>query len=329
MEWHSPLMQTNGVRYKIMNRREFNKLSMLSAIALSCGASGVTRSDQKPRVAITMDDFSWSNPVKLSAAERNRRILSALHSHSIKAALFVVGGNADSKVGKALVGEWNRAGHQICNHTYSHRNYNDPNMTTAAFAEDIVHAETVLKTFSGYSKLFRFPMLKEGNTAEKRDGLRAFLKGRGYRIGHVTIDNSDWIVDERLKLKLSKDPAADVKPYRDYYLNHIWDRTQYYHELALKVTGRPVSHTLLTHFNLLNGLFLGDLLDMFTSRGWQLIDAQEAFRDPVFASEPNVLPAGESIIWSLAKATGKIDKDLRYPAEDGQYERAAMDKLGL
>jgi hypothetical protein len=109
----------------------------------------------------------------------------------------------------------------------------------------------------------------------------------------------------------------------------MWDRAQYYHELGLKVTGRPVNHTLLTHFNLLNGLFLSDLLDMFTSKGWQLIDAKEAFRDPLFASEPNVLPAGESIIWSLAKATGKIDKDLRYPAEDGAYEQAAMDKLGL
>jgi peptidoglycan/xylan/chitin deacetylase (PgdA/CDA1 family) len=289
----------------------------------------MTRAAQKPSVAITMDDFSWSNPVKLSAEERNQRILSALNSHSIKGALFVVGRNADSKAGKTLLGEWNQAGHQICNHTYSHRNYNDPKITTAEYAEDIVHAETVLKTFPRYNKLFRFPMLKEGNTVQKRDGLRAFLKQRGYHIGHVTIDNSDWIVDERLKIKLSKDPNADLKPYRDYYLNHIWNRAQYYHELGIKVTGRSVSHTLLTHFNLLNGLFLTDLLEMFTSRGWQLIDAAEAFRDPVFAAEPNVLPAGESIIWSLAKASGKIDKDLRYPAEDGDYERAAMDKLGL
>jgi len=68
---------------------------------------------------------------------------------------------------------------------------------------------------------------------------------------------------------------------------------------------------------------------MFKSRGWRLIDAETAFTDSVFAAEPKLLPAGESIIWALAKATGKIDKDLRYPAEDGEYERAEMDRLGL
>jgi hypothetical protein len=90
-----------------------------------------------------------------------------------------------------------------------------------------------------------------------------------------------------------------------------------------------VKHTILTHFNLLNGLFLGDLMAMFKQKGWQLIDAEEAYKDPVFDAQPEILPAGESIVWALAKASGKIDKDLRYPAEDGEYERAAMDKLGL
>jgi len=54
-----------------------------------------------------------------------------------------------------------------------------------------------------------------------------------------------------------------------------------------------------------------------------------AFTDPVFQAEPRILPAGESIVWSLAKAAGKIPMSLRYPAEDGDYETARMDKLGL
>jgi len=49
----------------------------------------------------------------------------------------------------------------------------------------------------------------------------------------------------------------------------------------------------------------------------------------VFQAEPKILPAGESIVWSLAKATGKIPMSLRYPAEDRDYENARMDKLGL
>jgi hypothetical protein len=109
----------------------------------------------------------------------------------------------------------------------------------------------------------------------------------------------------------------------------MWDRAQYYDALARTTVGRSVKHTLLMHFNLLNALFLGDLIEMFKRKGWRLIDAEEAFTDPVFASQPKVLPAGESIVWSLAKESGKIDKNLRYPAEDGEYETAKMDKLGL
>jgi len=41
------------------------------------------------------------------------------------------------------------------------------------------------------------------------------------------------------------------------------------------------------------------------------------------------VPAGESIIYALAKQTGKFDGQLRYPAEDGAYEDPRMDALGL
>ena len=88
-------------------------------------------------------------------------------------------------------------------------------------------------------------------------------------------------------------------------------------------------HTILMHFNLLNALFLGDLIDMFKLKGWSVIDAVSAFNDPVFNAQPKIVPAGESIIWALAKETGRFDRFLRYPGEDGDYETAKMDKLGL
>lgn len=275
-----------------------------------------------------MDDFRWRDAVYLTAENRNRAILNALAASRTKAALFVIGGNVDSERGKALLRSWDEAGHAIGNHTYSHRSLASQ-ITAAEYEQDILRAGEILRDFKQFRKLFRYPVLKEGNTATKRDHVRAFLKSHGYRIGHVTIDNSDWIVDQRLAARLQKDPNADVKPYRDFYLEHMWDRAQYYDSLARQVLGRPVKHTILMHFNLLNGMFLGDLIEMFKSKGWQLIDAEEAFTDPVFRAEPRILPAGESIVWALAKATGKIEKSLRYPAEDGEYETARMDRLGL
>ena len=106
----------------------------------------------------------------------------------------------------------------------------------------------------------------------------------------------------------------------------MWDRAQYYDSLAHKVLGRPVKHTLLTHFNLVNGLFLDDLLQMFKSKGWQLIDAEDAFSDRIFRAEPKVVPAGESIVWSLAEGERNHCQDAAVPRrrwrvrerEDGQ-----------
>jgi hypothetical protein len=58
------------------------------------------------------------------------------------------------------------------------------------------------------------------------------------------------------------------------------------------------------HHNTLNGLFLSDVIAAFRSKGWKWIDASEAFQDPVFKSEPDVLPAGERLMIALAKQTG-------------------------
>lgn len=312
-----------------MNRRTFTKSLTLGAVAIGIG--GVSAVARKPatQFSITMDDFNWRNPVKQTAQQRNESILNTLNKHSIKAALFVIGRNIDEQQGKDLLAAWDKAGHLIGNHTYSHRNFNAPTSDLKFYEQDILRAEELLKEFPRFRKYLRFPLLKEGDTEAKRDGMRAFLAQHEYRNGYVTIDNSDWAIDTRLTVRLGKDPSADLKPYRDFYLEHMWARAEYYDSLAQRVMNRPVKHTILTHFNLLNGLFLNDVIEMLKGKGWQPIDAEEAFADSVFVAQPKTVPAGESIIWSLAKEKGTIAKSLRYPAEDGEYENKRMDKLGL
>jgi len=211
-----------------MNRRTFTKTVALSVAAIGAGRVPAFARKPGPQFSITMDDFTWSNAVKLTGAERNQSILDTLQSNSIKAALFVVGRNIDNDEGKQLLSAWDKAGHLIGNHTYSHRNFAAPNVKVKEYFQDILKAEALLKEFPRFQKYFRFPMLKEGETAAKRDAMRSFLAQHGYRTGHVTIDNSDWIVDQRLTARLKKDPNADLKPYRDFYLEHMWARAEYY-----------------------------------------------------------------------------------------------------
>lgn len=313
-----------------MNRRDFTKLIGLSGLALGLGdMTSVPVHACVNQFSITMDDFFWQNDVKLTGAERNQAILEALKTHGVKAAMFVIGRNIEDEEGKKLLTSWDQAGHLIANHTYSHRNLNAPDTDVKAYQDDILQAEALLKQFPRFRKFLRFPFLKEGDTAEKRDAVRAFMTQHGYRNGHVTIDASDWYIDQRLTARLKENPKANVKPYRDYYLAHMWDRANYYNSLAQRVGRDEVRHTMLVHFNLLNALFLGDLIAMFMKKNWMPIDAELAYNDKVFTAQPNVLPAGESIIWSLAKENSAIAKSLRYPAEDSRYEAARMKKLGL
>jgi peptidoglycan-N-acetylglucosamine deacetylase len=299
------------------------------AAAATLGGKNLFASSAKPQIAITMDDPQVKPAYGLSAVEVNRRILDALEKHKIKAGLFVCGMRVDSQDGKQLLSTWNDAGHMLGNHSYSHLFLHSQKVTLAAYCDDIAKGEAVISGYSQFQKRFRYPFFKEGDTAEKRDGVRKFLADRGYRHGRATIDASDWAIDDRLTKRVAKDSTADLAPYRKFYLDHLWERAQFYDDLAVKALGRRPAHTLLVHHRLLNALFLGDVLDMFQKRGWEPISAEKAYNDPIYQKQPNILPAGESLVWALAKETGKFESVLRYPGEDDVYENPKMDALGL
>jgi peptidoglycan/xylan/chitin deacetylase (PgdA/CDA1 family) len=276
-----------------------------------------------------MDDPQHQETPLLPPRERDLKIRAALDAAKVQAALFVTGKRVDDRPGSKLLKAWNDAGHLLGNHTYSHRNLNSDDITAEWFTADIAKGEAVVAGRSRFRKLFRYPYLKEGETIAKRDAVRAFLDERGYRVGHVTVDASDWYIDQRLRERLAADPRAPIDGYRDFYLAHVDDRFAYYDGLAAEILGVSPPHTLLVHHSLLNALFLGDLIAHLRGRGVAVIDAEEAFADPLFTRRPATLPAGESLIWAIAKETGRYDDRLRYPGEDAPYEAPAMDARGL
>ena len=294
-----------------MNRRDF--LSLAAALPLTPTTTG-------PEIAFTFDDPHPQPRV-------NAGILAALSKHQIKSVLFVCGMRIDTDAGRELITEWDRDGHLIANHSYSHLNLNEE--TLATFEADVLRNEPLVTPYKHFARLFRYPFFKEGDTAEKRDGMRTFLQQHGYRIGRATIDASDWAISARMEKRVAQTPSADLRGYRDFYLQHIWDRAQYYQGLARQVRPHPVRHTLLLHHNPLNALYFDSLVAMFVARGWRPVDAEYAYRDPIYDQQPQCLPAGESLVWGLAKQTGRFESQLRYPGEDDVYENPRMDALRL
>jgi peptidoglycan/xylan/chitin deacetylase (PgdA/CDA1 family) len=287
----------------------------------------LAQTNEKPHVCFTFDDGSTSDILNYKQAHWNALILKHLKDHDAQAVFFACGKGLNDPKGESVLSAWDNAGHLIANHTFSHKNYNKPATTFQFFKNDFLKNDSLINKYHHYTKLFRFPMLKEGNTVAKRDSMRLFMKGQGYSNGYVTIDASDWYYNSRLIEALKENPNLDLEPYRKAYLDHILDRASYYDSLAYALTGRRIHHSLLLHHNLSSALFLGDLIKLFKENGWTISRAEETYRDTIYTMAPNTLPAGESLVWAMAKADGRFEKVLRYPAEDGEYEKPKLDKL--
>ena len=299
----------------------YRTINCLFFIVLSLASFG------QSTISFTFDDGNLYPQADHTLEEWNNMILNSLDSAEVKAVFFVKTEGKANEKGKYLLDSWNSRGHLIANHTYSHPYFNSEKVSAADFQSELLKADSLISSYSQYTKLFRFPYLKEGNTTSKVDSIRQFLKTYGYQNGYVTIDASDWYIDSRLTRRLRREPNADLQAYKNFYLEHLFDRATYYDELAFQLTGRRIKHTLLLHHNLAAAFFLDDLIKMFKQKGWHVISADEAYKDPIYDLVPE--HAGESLIWALAKDSGLFEQLLRYPAEDSRYEKDRMDALGL
>jgi hypothetical protein len=175
--------------------------------------------------------------------------------------------------------------------------------------------------------LLRFPYLKEGDTQDKRDGMRDWMREHGYKPAPVSIDTSDWYYNQRYLALQAAGRSEPVRRLRRAYVRHLLERATYYDALAREVLGRSPTHVMLLHTNALNAAALPEVIEAFRNKGWHFVSARSAFEDPLYAMQPDTVPAGESIVWALAKQRGA--EGLRYPAEDAAYERPILRKLGL
>jgi peptidoglycan/xylan/chitin deacetylase (PgdA/CDA1 family) len=301
---------------------------LFSALALCVTAAAA----QAQSVAFTFDDGPRLEETPLlSPQQRNQALLDALAAHKVSAALFVTCGNgADQPAGYALAQAWGRAGHAIGNHTMTHPDLESANVTLAQYQQEISDCDRITSTLPGYQKWFRFAFLREGKTPEKLDGMRAFLKQTGYRNAYVSLDTSDWRLDEKLSEVLRANAKADLAPIRQAYVSHLRQRADAYRDLSRLMVGRDMPQVILLHHNLINALWLKDAIQQFKDMGWTIITPAQAFADPVYQQSPEKTKGGQSLLWSIARSKGQR----KFPgwerlADDGDFEIDALKQQGL
>lgn len=317
-----------------MNATSFCRIATLLVSILIAVLSSLAHAQS---VAFTFDDGPHlAETPRLSAKARNQAMLDALAKHGVKATLFVtVNNGANRPEGLAFARAWGEAGHTIGNHTMSHPDLDSAKVTLAQYQQEMLECDAVIRNLPGYRKWFRFTFLREGNTPEKRDGMRAFLKEQNYRNAYVSLDTSDWRLDQKLTETLKKDPKAEVTPIKEAYLAHVMQRAEAYRKLSQQLQGRDIAQVILLHHNLINALWLDDVIAMFKQKGWTITTPETALEDPVYQFQPERAAAGQSLLLSMAKSLGLWQlKGNKFEGwerlhDDGEFEIEALKAKGL
>lgn len=283
-------------------------------------------------VALSFDDGpDLAETPLLSAQARNQAILDALAKHGVKAALFVTANyGANQASGLALARAWGQAGHAIGNHTMSHLDLDNAAVSLAQYQAELLACDQIISALPGYQKWFRYTYLREGNTPEKRDGMRNFIKQQGYRNAYVSLDTSDWRLDEKLIEVLRKNSQADITPIKQAYLSHVRQRALAYRVLSQQLQGRDIAMVMLMHHNLINALWLDDVIAMFKQMGWSITTPAAAFADTVYSLVPERQAPGQSLLLSMARSLGvaKFDGWARL-VDDADSEIESLKLQGL
>ncbi|NHZ42025.1 polysaccharide deacetylase family protein [Massilia aquatica] len=304
-------------------------LSRGALAVLCCGIVAGAACAQS--VAFTFDDGpSLADTPRFTPQQRNQAMLDALARHKVKAALFVTAGNgADKPAGYALARAWGEAGHVIGNHTMTHPDLDSAKVSLARYQQEVLECDKITATLPGYQKWFRYTYLREGSEPGKREGMRDFLAAQGYRNAYVTLDTSDWRLDEHLAETLAKNSKADLAPLKKAYLAHVRERALAYRAMSQRLQGRDIAQVILLHHNLINALFLDDVIGMFKEMGWTIVAPAKAFEDPVYQFSPQRPAHGQSLLLSMSRSLGmdKLD-DKKRLQDDGEADIVRLKAQG-
>lgn len=254
-----------------------------------------------PQIAITFDDLPAHGPLPPheSRLQVARRVIRALHMAHVPPTYGFVNGirieQEPDTIG--VLGTWRAAGNPLGSHTWSHTNLNQE--TLQQFESDIEKDEPVLKLQMGDQDWhwFRFPYLAEGNTTEKRLGIRAWLAQHGYKIAAVTMSFNDYEWNEPYARCEAKNNVPGIVWLEHSYLEAADQAIRYDREMSDQLFGKQIPYVLLMHIGAFDARMLPRLLDLYRRRGFSFVPLAQAENDPFYRYDvdPRLLPGPDSL----------------------------------
>lgn len=298
---------------------------ILFALLLLINVSAHSAPDKQ--IAFTFDDSPRAATGYLDGPTRARMLLAALKAHDVPQVAFFSVSAQLSEEGIARLTAYSDAGHLIANHSHDHPDFNV--LSLAQYVANFEEADRALAQFKTMTKLFRFPYLREGNTLEKRDGMRAALAAKGYRNAYVTANTYDWYIENQFQKAISAGVKLDLVRMSHYYVEMMVQSIEAYDEFAVKELGRSPKHVLLLHETDISALFVGDLVTELKRKGWQIISPLAAYEDDIASFQtPEVLAYNPGRIGEIVRSKGQT-KGLWPPALKEEYLDQQFDSMVL
>ncbi len=295
------------------------RLSCVLVLIICCGCSASEPPEELPqfapkRIALTYDDGPLGDGPRYSGRERTDALISQLaEAETGPVVFFVTTRGLDQTNGVDRIVDYAAAGHLIANHSDQH--IHASRTSTEDYISDIERAETRLNMFENRRPWFRFPYLDEGGSAAdskssaKRDALRAALEQRGLLSGYVTIDTYDWHLDSLWAEAVRTEQEVDLEALSRVYVDMVVDAATHYDDLAVRVLDRRPVQVLLLHENDLAASFTTEMVDALRADGWEIVDPDVAFADPIAVQLPKTLFSGMGRISALAVDRGMNDRE--------------------
>jgi peptidoglycan/xylan/chitin deacetylase (PgdA/CDA1 family) len=241
------------------------------------------------KIAVTFDDLPLNGelPPRVTRTEIARNVLAILKQQRVPATYGFINAKRleDNPDGAEALKLW-AAGEPVGNHTYSHMDLNQN--TAEAFEREIAENEPALELLNapGDWRWLRYPFLREGETLEKRNAIRGYLKAHGYRIAEVTMEWGDYFWNSAYARCAAKNDAKSVEWLRASYLKTAQQSIEQDRELSKMLFGRDVNYILLLHLGSFSSTILPGALDLLMKNGFQLVTLEEAESDPVYSLDP-------------------------------------------
>jgi len=269
-------------------------------------------------VALTVDDLPAHSPgTPGTEMEVARKLIATFQKHRVPRVYGFVNGKTLETQPELwqVLRAWRNAGFPLGNHTYAHV---DPNTTPLpAYFADIEHNEPALAKF-GYEKVFRYPFLAEGDSAERRTKTVEWLREHGYQKADVTVDFDDWAWSGPWARCVAKHDEIALGELRHMYLEAGVRLFQRNRELAKAITGgREIAHVVLLHIVAASADQMDALLTSYEAAGARWVSLEEAQKDPIYAEDPGfVTKWGWTLLDRLAKARSVKIVDNYWPDEE-------------